>query len=197
MDDKDKLRFEDTMAAMVEVFAPQKKAMSAAGLRMYFEALKCLSYDQFMGAAIELMKTWKFNTMPTPAQILECAGYGANAKAMLAWDRVLYAIDHHAFYGDSVQFEDPRITAIVKSHGGWVNVCKKSDDELNTWFRKSFISEYVAMHLEPNNERLIGYSELHRRKPDGNYNTVTIACDYLNPAKAINGTPDQLKIARQ
>lgn len=109
----------------------------------YWLSLEDLTEDEFKDVCKRALRESKF--MPSPAELLAFAGK-AGAKAMeariaQAWDAVRGAMDKHD-YTTSVDF-GPLVNAVVRSCGGWVELCAKSIPDL-VWTRKEFARLYEA-----------------------------------------------------
>jgi len=68
MKSKDLTRFAEIMAAMAENYPGTR--LTGAGLDMRFEALKDMSIDQVTRAAMKLVRTHRYNSMPTVGDII-------------------------------------------------------------------------------------------------------------------------------
>lgn len=66
---------------------------------------------------------------PKPADIVRQLGGTATDRALLAWGKVLDAIQSVGSYTDVV-FDDPAIHAVIEDLGGWVKVCRGETKDL-------------------------------------------------------------------
>ena len=66
---------------------------------------------------------------PKPADIVRQLGGTATDRAMLAWGKLLNAMQSVGAYTDVV-FDDPAIHAVVEDLGGWVKVCRGETKDL-------------------------------------------------------------------
>lgn len=66
---------------------------------------------------------------PKPADIVRKLGGTSTDRAMLAWGKVMDAMQTVGAYTDVV-FDDPAIHACVQDLGGWPKMCRTSMDEL-------------------------------------------------------------------
>jgi hypothetical protein len=143
MEKKDKRRFVELMMAMGEVF---EKVPSEAKTEIYFQALKHLSIEQVSQACSEIVKTRKITgTFPLPAEIIDLAGGSIEDQALLAWRKLLWAMEYVG-HGNSVAFDDPVLMgALVVWTGGWRAV--RDLDwrfEQEQWRQKEFVAAYKA-----------------------------------------------------
>lgn len=67
---------------------------------------------------------------PKPADVVRQLGGTATGRAMLAWGKVLDAMQRVGAYTDVV-FDDPAIHAAIEDLGGWPKVCRGETKELS------------------------------------------------------------------
>jgi len=132
-------RFAIVMNALGAAF---NRPITPAVLTAYEMGLDGLAIEEIEAAAKRALKTCKF--MPTPAELRELAG---DAKpedaALIAWEIATRAVEAIGWYG-SVQFEDPAITATIRSLGGWQKFCERCGGEEEKWLRKEFLTTYAS-----------------------------------------------------
>ena len=126
------------------------QSLSAQGVMLRFALLEKFDYAEVKKAALSVMATRKYTTMPTPADFLEhISGGSAEDKAEVEAGKVLSAIGRHGAYA-SVVFDDPTTQAvIVQAYGGWPKLCTESgpgceSGESEHWFRKNFAKTWAA-----------------------------------------------------
>ena len=126
------------------------QSLSAQGIALRFKLLEQFSFAEVQNAALSIMATRKYTSMPTPAEFLEHIGGGAaEDKAEVEAGKVLVAIGRHGAYA-SVVFDDAVTQAvIVQAYGGWPKLCVESGPgcekgESEHWFRKNFAKTWAA-----------------------------------------------------
>jgi hypothetical protein len=142
MTEADKNKFAEIMTGLAENFGSQ---LSRPGLSMRFEALKEYSMEQVKQAAMSLMRSRKYTTMPTVAEFLEHLGGGsAEDLAEVEAAKVLDAIKRIGPYS-SVAFDDPVTCAVVKQgYGSWEDLVEAADEQREHWFVKDFVRRWQA-----------------------------------------------------
>ena len=97
-------RFDALMQGVAECYG---QTLSARGIALRFKLLERFSLPEVEQAALSVMATRKYTSMPTPADFLEHIGGGsAEDKAEVEAGKVLSAIERHGAYA-SVVFDDP------------------------------------------------------------------------------------------
>ena len=122
------------------------QSLSAQGIVLRFKLLERFDYAEVEKAALSIMATRKYTSMPTPADFLEhISGGSAEDKAEVEAGKVLAAIGKHGAYS-SVVFDDPTTQAvIVQAYGGWPKLCADCGvEESENWFRKNFAKAWAA-----------------------------------------------------
>ena len=122
------------------------QSLSAQGIALRFRLLEQFDFADVEKAALSVMATRKYTSMPTPADFLEHIGGGsAEDKAEVEAGKVLDAIGRHGGYA-SVVFDDAVTQAvIVQAYGGWPKLCADCGvEESEHWFRKNFAKTWAA-----------------------------------------------------
>lgn len=122
------------------------QSLSAQGVALRFMMLEAFDFAEVRKAALSVMATRKYTTMPTPADFLEhISGGSAEDKAEVETGKVLAAIGRHGAYA-SVVFDDAVTQAvIVQAYGGWAKLCADCGvEESEKWFRKDFAKIWAA-----------------------------------------------------
>lgn len=122
--------------------------LTTNGLRMRFEALKEFSIDQVGQAATTLLKTHRFNTMPTVGDFISSIDEGSGNipvedRAEIEAGKVL---DHLHRYGKGVipEFEDPVTQYLMSTrwrYCSWAAYVVESDLK---WWSRDFVRVYRA-----------------------------------------------------
>ncbi|MBI9089900.1 MAG: hypothetical protein JEZ12_11845 [Desulfobacterium sp.] len=138
-------RFTEIMAGMAENYP--NTHLSKNGLTLRFKALKAFDIDQVSQAAIALIQTHKFNTMPTTADIIAAMGQGLNVedRAEIEAVKVLEFFRLYGRNGDPV-FEDPTTKHLMESrwrYRSWASTITESDLK---WWRVEFTRSYISHH---------------------------------------------------
>ena len=137
------LRLTELIQGVAECYG---QSLSAQGVILRFALLEQLDYAEVKKAAMSVMTTRKYTSMPTPADFLEhISGGSAEDKAEVEVGKVLAAIGKHGAYA-SVIFDDPTTQAvIVQAYGGWPKLCADCGvEETEYWFRKNFVKTWAA-----------------------------------------------------
>lgn len=115
---------------------------SPALLEGYLVGLAGLELQEVEQAIGMALRTCKF--MPSPAELRELAGeMRPDDAAVLAWEIACEAVSQYGWYR-SVRFEDPAITATIRSLGGWQKFCERCGGEEEKWLRKEFLAIYAS-----------------------------------------------------
>ncbi len=102
-----------------------------------------LDIDDVRAGAAELVRTSE--RMPVPAQLRRMlAGGSADVIAEQRWAALVQAIGRIGAY-DSVSFDDPIVTASIRSMGGWSRLCRREGDDFYVWAKREFLRAYTAL----------------------------------------------------
>jgi len=95
------------------------------------------------------VRTCKF--CPNPAELREILGVGATSEkdrlesaALAGWDALSDAVAKVGSYR-SINFSDPIVNAVIRSLGGWPEVCDQPRAEFDKWIRHRFLETYRAL----------------------------------------------------
>lgn len=136
-------RFDALFQGVAECYG---QTLSAQGIALRFKLLERFDFAEVQNAALSVMATRKYTSMPTPADFLEhISGGSAEDKAEIEAGKVLDAIGRHGGYA-SVVFDDAATQAvIVQAYGGWPKLCADCGvEESENWFRKNFTKTWAA-----------------------------------------------------
>lgn len=135
-------------AAVTMLAETFRQTLGAGALEGYWIALRDLTAEELAHATGRAVREGRF--MPTPAELLELAGWGGTRASAIAaaqaWEAVRTAMDRHD-YTTSVDF-GPLVNAVVRNLGGWVALCDKSVPDL-VWVRKDFERLYSDFGSKP------------------------------------------------
>lgn len=143
MQKNDFKKFSVIMVGMAENYG---QSLTAEGVSLRFKLLAKYSIEEVEHAAIAILTTRKYTTMPTIADFLEYLGGGSHEdKAEVEAGKVLNAITDYGPYA-SVAFDNPVTQAVIaNAYGGWPNLCASVGvEETVNWFRKNFAKTWAA-----------------------------------------------------
>lgn len=130
MEQRDFAEFATTLAGLGEIFG---KEVSAMMQQTYWAVLRRMSLSDFKMAVGIHLETGKW--FPKPAELIETVIPDVKSKAVIAFDRLIDALNSTGTY-NSVVFDDPAIHSVVEAMGGWVELGAKEQNDV--WFRKEF-----------------------------------------------------------
>ena len=163
------------------------KEPSKTLFKVYYEVLKHLTDEEFETAINKLLTSWKFKTLPMPAEILEMVNGNLEDQAILALTKVERAIREIGPY-QTVVFDDPIIHAVINAFdGGWTGICSMTLDEWK-FAKKDFIKIYKAYASNPDKlpeipNKLIGLHE-HNNALNGYHKHIPLPVFVGNKEKA-------------
>jgi len=139
------------------------KKISESLLGIYYEIFKNYSIADFKNAIERLMKSYKFNSIPKPADILEYLEGSVDDKARKAWILAQKGVEDIGHIG-SVKFNDPIISNVIVALGGWQNFCLTLTEDL-PFLEKRFIDYYKMFEKRGDCEplELIGFLDSSNR----------------------------------
>ena len=115
-------RFDALIQGVAECYG---QSLSAQGFALRFKLLAQFDYAEVEKAALCIMATRKYTSMPTPADFLEHIS-GGSAE-------------------DKAEVEAGKVLAAIGKHGGWVKLCQECGvEESENWFRKNFAKTWAA-----------------------------------------------------
>lgn len=137
------------------------KEMSTFAGQVWMQALAAFEREQITKAlSAHLMDADRGQFMPKPADIVRQLQGTATDRSLIAWGKVLDAIQRVGAY-QSVVFDDGAIHAAISDMGGWVKVCRTTHDEL-PFVQKRFTDAHKTYTTRPDlayPAKLIGESE--------------------------------------
>lgn len=152
-------RLANVVTALADSFRQKTTPAMYHGYRL---GLAGVPIEQVERAAALALQRCKF--MPVPAELRELAtgqGEGYAAMAEKAW-HVLRETIRRLGPDYSVNFEDGAINATVRLLGGWIRICEiPAGDELEKWFRKSFLETYCRVCQSGTSEEMRRYHGGH------------------------------------
>jgi len=141
MKNQDSKQFTEIMMAIADNYPGT--SFTSNGLKLRFEALKEFSIDQLAGAAVKLIKTHKYNSMPTTADIINAMGGGQVDKAEIEAGKVL---DHLHRFGahKTPAFEDPVTAYLMGGRWRYFSWASRVQESELKWWVRDFVRAYKA-----------------------------------------------------
>jgi len=143
-DDKEtRARFATVMLGVAENYG---QTITATGCSLRFRALQAYTLEEIEAAAMSIMYSRKYTSMPTVADFIEHLGGGSiEDLAEIEAGKALWAIGRVGRY-DSVVFDDPTTMAVIQNgYGGWPKLCEECGAaEPERWFRRNFAKMWAA-----------------------------------------------------
>lgn len=128
MKPSDKTRFAQLIT---DVMAFYKQDVSTFALSVWWQACERYEFEQVSKAlTAHAMDADRGQFAPKPADLVRQLEGTATDRAMLAWGKVLDAVQRIGQYTDVV-FDDPAIHAVIEDLGGWPKVCRVEMKELS------------------------------------------------------------------
>lgn len=147
-----KARFLKLMLGLSENFSAN---LTDNGLSLRYEALKQYQIESLENAAIELLRTRKYTTMPTVADFVELLEGSKADKAEYQFSLVVRAIKQTG-RNKNPKFKDPVTQYLVDERFGWAAICNKPEKDIE-FFGKDFKAAYNSHKTIQNTE--IGHDE--------------------------------------
>lgn len=119
------------------------KEPSPSFYMLYREALVLELGEE--GAVLAIKASFRTKTFgfPKPGDLIEMVGGGRQDAALVAWEQLQQAVSRAGAY-QSVLFEDPKISRVIKILGGWEAICLWPINELQ-FRRHEFLQAYKAL----------------------------------------------------
>ena len=140
MNDSNEMKFAETMTMLGVVFPTNVTPVLA---KAYFLALKRFTIEEVTAAAERHIETGKF--FPKPVELTDIINAGkpnTQDKALLAWVDVITAIGKIGSYRE-LTLNDKLSMKVIKSIGGWSNLCSLTYKELE-FKKREFIGIYAT-----------------------------------------------------
>ena len=111
--------------------------------------------DQAIMKAIPLfLRGHKSGFAPTPAEFLEYCEDGSSADR--AWYELLDAVSRYGYVTSPTFSHDPKIAESVRRLGGWVRLCRSTQNELS-FVHRDFKAIYEGLYGDDYNPTLDGH----------------------------------------
>lgn len=152
-------RFGVALSAVAELHG---KAISEGAMTLWWQALQRFEIEQVEAAlrrCVEDPDGGQF--MPKPADLIKRLDGTATDRSLIAWGKVLDAMQRVGAY-TSVAFDDPAIHAAIVDIGGWTQVCRGEVAEL-PFLQRRFCDAHKAYSTRGGSfdypARLVGANE--------------------------------------
>lgn len=116
-----------------------------------------ITADQFAAAAEGIIRTRKYKTMPTYAEIAEAVHGSVEDRAQVEASKVLNAVRVIGFYGQP-KFDDPVTADLMSSRWRWQSFCQTLEESKVPFWTKEFIEAYRSHSKTPIAPVQIGHS---------------------------------------
>jgi len=143
MEKQDLKQFTEIMMGLAENYPGA--VLTGNGLKLRFAALKESSIDQVIRAATKLIRTHKYNSMPTTADMINAmeGHVDMDHRAEMEAGKVL---DVLKLYGTSVTpvFNDPITKHLMSHRWRWYSWASKVKEDDLKWWSWDFVRAYKA-----------------------------------------------------
>ena len=185
MQQADFQRFKSMIIGVADCYG---QTLTAEGIAMRFKLLEQYDFAAVERAALAIMSTRKYTSMPTPGDFMEyLTGGNVEDLAEVEAGKVVTAIGQWGGYR-SVAFDDPVTQAVIQNaYGGWIKLCEECGvEDSEKWFRKEFAKTYAAYRRQGVEHYgvLAGLTEIE--------NTARGFAQFIEPP-ALIGNPDKAK----
>ncbi len=126
MNNSDKIKFGEIMMGLAENFS---STLGDIGLKMRFEVLKGYSIEDIEGAAMVILRTRKYTSMPTVAEFVDAIDGDASDLAEIQASLVSRAVSQCGSYNKPA-FEDPITEDIMSTKMNWKDICTSTTKDL-------------------------------------------------------------------
>jgi hypothetical protein len=117
-------------ALIADVMGFYRQDVSTFALNVWWQACQRFDLEQVSKAlTAHAMDPERGQFAPKPADLVRQLEGTATDRAMIAWGKVLVAIQRVGGYTDVV-FDDAAIHAVIEDLGGWVKVCRGETKDL-------------------------------------------------------------------
>ncbi len=111
-------------------------------IECWLNLLSDLTDKQFEISVNKIARNSRF--FPTVGEIRQNAGIGDNDKALIAWMQVLAKLQTDSYYGSPV-FDDPVISHVIDSMGGWMTFSTNMTIDNEHFKERDFRERYSVL----------------------------------------------------
>lgn len=141
MTKKDLTEFTALWQSAAGLLQPTKPEPSDMAIMLAFRTLAQFEIADIRRALTQhITDTTAGSFMPKPADLIRHIEGDTESRALIAWSKVDDTM-HRAGSWQSVVFDDPLIMACIDEMGGWLSLCKTTDDEM-PFKRQEFTKRY-------------------------------------------------------
>lgn len=135
-------------ALLSDVMAFYRQDVSAFALSVWWQACERFDIEQVRKAMTgHAMDPEHGQFAPKPADIVRKLQGTYTDRSLVAWGRVLQAIERQGSYA-TVDFDDAATHQAITDLGGWVKLCQTTYDEL-PFVQKRFVEAHRAYERAP------------------------------------------------
>lgn len=123
--------------------------LSPAAIGLFIRATEDIGQAEFRAGCNRAANEARF--FPKPSELRAFCGCSAVAsltaadRSVVAWAAIKASVATHGGYA-TVEFDDPLVTAAVRSLGGWPRICDtEAGESFDVWLRKDFERTYAAL----------------------------------------------------
>jgi len=160
MTESERDQFNQTILATAEYY---NRPLSPGAVKIFWAVLRGLSLDEVQRAIeLHMGDQDRGSRFPMAADIILQLQQGRPDPGDQAWAAVVRAMEDEGGYS-SVQFEDGTINAVIRSMGGWVQICEQ--DLSKPWTERDFRERYTRFRRagESDSSHLPGRFEIDNR----------------------------------
>lgn len=140
MNSSDREKFAEVLAGVHDFYG---KDLSKFAVQVWMQACEAFDVEQVTKAlSAHLMDPERGQFMPKPADIVRNLQGTRTDRSLLAWGKVLDAMQRVGAY-QSVVFDEPAIHAAIEDLGGWPQICRGEMKDL-PFVEKRFCDSYKA-----------------------------------------------------
>lgn len=145
MNAQDKERF---MNLVSEVMVFYNRSLSVLSISIWWQACERFDFEQVSKAfSAHATDAERGRFPPMPADIVRVLQGTQTDRALVAWGKVMEAVQRVGAYRSAV-FDDGAIHVVIEDMGGWVTVCRSATDEL-PFLQRRFCETYRAYVMRP------------------------------------------------
>jgi hypothetical protein len=140
-------------AILMSVAEHAEKSLSKDLVKLYWQALKNFSFDDFVGAAQSILLNQKRYEMPMIGDFIKKIDGTDNLRqqALLEANNILGLVRKLGSYGNP-HFVDPATRKLLQTRWTWGGLCE-GRIEKEVWFVKDFVEAYCATKTD--NQKLL------------------------------------------